>query len=74
MATQEKTGNEYIWGDIGVKLIEEKMTKNLLRWFGHILRRPLEALERRIDCMVFRKGRKRDQGHWRRSLEGSSGE
>ena len=33
MATQEKTGNEYIWGDIGVKLIEENPNPEAQKFF-----------------------------------------
>ena len=32
-----------------VALIVEKMVKSHLRWFGHVWRRPIEAIVRRVD-------------------------
>ena len=73
---EDRIHNDYIWAKIGVALIEEKMTKNRLRWFGHIQKRPQEALVERIDCMIFSrwKGEEGDQkGQWRKSLREISG-
>jgi len=50
-----------IRGKIGVASIEDKMRDARLRWFGHIRRRPRDALVKRcetIECMDYRsKGR-----------------
>ena len=58
------TRKDRIWNDvilekIGVAPIEEKMTENHLRWFGHVQRRPQEALVRRVDCMILSLGKRR---------------
>ena len=44
------------------------MTEIRLRWFGHVQRRPLEVLVRKVDQMVFRPIRK-GRGRPRRTLE-----
>ena len=31
-----KFQNDYIWKKVGVTLIEEKVTKTGLQWFGHV--------------------------------------
>ena len=36
---------------VGVAPIVEKMVESRLRWFGHVWRRPIEALVRRVDQM-----------------------
>jgi hypothetical protein len=36
---------------VGVAPIVEKLVENRLRWFGHIERRPVDAVVRRIDQM-----------------------
>ena len=41
--------NEDIRTKIGVGLIEEKMRKNCLRWFGHVRRRFTDASVRRVE-------------------------
>lgn len=46
-----------IWGNIGIKLIEGKMSKNWLRWFEHVKEGSLEA-SMRVDCMIFSHMRK----------------
>ena len=59
---KDKLQNEYIWEKVGVAPIEEKMTKVRLWWFGHVQRRPPEALIRIVDQMVFnfmKRGRER---------------
>ena len=59
---KDRLRNDYIREKIGVAPIEEKMTEGRLRWFGHVQRRPIEALVRKVDQMVFnpiRRGRGR---------------
>ena len=41
--------NECIREKVGVAPIVEKMVESRLRWFGHVWRRPAEALVRRVD-------------------------
>jgi len=36
---------------VGVAPIVEKSVENRLRWFGHVKRRPVDAVVRRIDQM-----------------------
>ena len=36
---------------VGVAPIVEKMVESRFRWFGHMWRRPIEALVRRVDQM-----------------------
>ena len=36
---------------VGVAPIVEKMVENRLRWFGHVERRPVNAVVRRVDQM-----------------------
>ena len=38
---------------IGVALIEDKIRENRLWWFGHIQRRPLEALVKKSDLLII---------------------
>ena len=44
--------NEYIREWVGVVLIEDKLRENRLRWFGHIQRRPTEAIVKRCDIVM----------------------
>jgi len=46
----------------GVEPIVEKLVENRLRWFGHVERRPVDAVVRRVDQMEeshVRRGRGR---------------
>ena len=45
---KDKIRDDCIQGDIGVMSIEEKMIENLLRWFGHMQKRPSNAPVRRV--------------------------
>ncbi|KAF1880112.1 hypothetical protein Lal_00022241 [Lupinus albus] len=47
-------GDEYtlcMTEKVGVAPIVEKMVESHLRWFGHVWRRPVEALVKRVDQM-----------------------
>jgi len=46
---RDKVRNEDIRTKIGVASIEEKMRENLLRWFGHVRRRPTDAPVRQVE-------------------------
>jgi hypothetical protein len=48
---------------VGVAPIVEKMVENRLRWFGHVERRLVDAVVRRVDQMEesqFRRGVEED--------------
>jgi len=36
---------------VGVAPIVEKLVENRLRWFGHVERRPVDVVVRRVDQM-----------------------
>ena len=44
---KDRIRNEHIREIVGVAPIEDKMRENRLRWFGHIQRKPLDALVRK---------------------------
>ena len=46
---KDKIRNEVIRNKVGVVLIEKKMRETILRWFGHVRRRHIDALVRRVD-------------------------
>ena len=45
----DKVRNENIRSLVGVASIKDKRRENRLRWFGHIGRRPTDALVRRVE-------------------------
>jgi hypothetical protein len=45
-ARRDRAWNKDIWDRVGVAIIEEKLIQYRLRWFGHVQRRPTEALVR----------------------------
>lgn len=38
--------NIFIYEQLSIALIEDKMRENHLRWYGHVLRRPMSGLKR----------------------------
>ncbi|RZB91510.1 Carbon catabolite repressor protein 4-like 2 isoform B [Glycine soja] len=52
---QDKIRNEAIRERDGVAPIVEKMVENRLRWFGHVERRPVDSVVRRVDQMERRQ-------------------
>ncbi|KAH1202990.1 RNA-directed DNA polymerase from mobile element jockey [Glycine max] len=52
---QDKIKNEAIRERVGVAPIVEKMVENRLRWFGHVERRPVDSVMRRVDQMERRQ-------------------
>ncbi|KAL5178480.1 Craniofacial development protein 2 [Glycine soja] len=52
---QDKIRNEAIRERVGVAPIVEKMVENRLRWFGHVERRPVDSIVRRVDQMERRQ-------------------
>ena len=65
---KDKIKNEDIRGKVGVAEIEGKMRENMLRWFGHVQRRPTDAPVRRCDHGTEVQGR-RGRGRPRKTLE-----
>jgi len=59
-ARKDRNRNDVTQEKIGVVPIAEKMTKNRLRWFGHVQRRSQEAPIRRVDCMFFSPGKEEE--------------
>lgn len=45
--------NETIREMVNVVLIEEKLRQNRLMWFGHIYRRPIDVVVKRVDRLVL---------------------
>ena len=63
----DKIRNEVIRDKIEVASIEDKMRDARLRWFGHIRRRPRDALVRScetMDCPDYRRRRGRTKKSW----------
>ncbi|KAH1218442.1 LINE-1 retrotransposable element ORF2 protein [Glycine max] len=52
---QDKIRNEAIRERVGVAPIVEKMVENRRRWFGHVERRPVDSVVRRVDQMGRRQ-------------------
>ncbi|RZB81212.1 LINE-1 retrotransposable element ORF2 protein isoform B [Glycine soja] len=52
---QDKIRNGAIREKVGVAPIVEKMVENRLRWFGHVERRPVDSVMRRVDQMERRQ-------------------
>ena len=54
----EKVKNEDIRSLVEIAPIEDKMRKNCLRWFGHIGRRPMDALVRMVEKIDIEQSKK----------------
>ncbi|KAG2648405.1 hypothetical protein PVAP13_1NG029600 [Panicum virgatum] len=69
---RDRVWNEVIWERVGMTPIDEKLTQHRLRWFGHVQRRPPEALVRsgvlkRVDKV--KRGRGRPKLTWDESVK-----
>ncbi|KAL5163533.1 Sugar transporter ERD6-like 16 [Glycine soja] len=64
---QDKIRNEAIRERVGVAPIVEKMVENRLRWFGHVERRPVDSVVRRVDQME-RRQTIRDRGRPKKTI------
>jgi hypothetical protein len=53
---------------VGVAAIVEKFVKNRFRWFGHVERRPVDAVIRRVDQMEESQV-KRGRGRLRETIK-----
>ncbi|CAL5409645.1 unnamed protein product [Camellia sinensis] len=63
----DRIRNECIREWVGVAPIEDKLRENRLRWFGHIQRRPTEAVVKRCDAVMV-DGSVRGRGRPRLTL------
>ena len=64
---KDKMRNEHIRGLVGVAPIQDKIRENRLRWFGHIRRRPVNAVVRKTELIIVEgniKGRGRPKLTW----------
>ncbi|KAL5131500.1 LINE-1 retrotransposable element ORF2 protein [Glycine soja] len=71
---QDKIRNKAIRERVGVAPIVEKMVENRLRWFGHVERRPVDSVVRRVDQMERRqtiRGRGRPKKTIRETMSGA---
>ncbi|KAH1208130.1 Secretory carrier-associated membrane protein 3 [Glycine max] len=64
---QDKIRNGAIRERVGVAPIVEKMVENRLRWFGHVERRPVDSVVRRVDQME-RRQTIRDRGRPKKTI------
>jgi hypothetical protein len=69
---KDRIRNENIWDMVGVAPIEKKLIQYRLRWFGHVQRRPPEALVtsvvlQRVDNV--KRGRCRPKLTWDESVK-----
>ena len=68
---KDRVRNEDIRKMVGVAPIQDKLRENRLRWFGHVQRRPTEAVVRRCDTGVAEgtsRGRGRPRLKWESSV------
>ncbi|KAF3631765.1 putative pre-mRNA-processing factor 6-like [Capsicum annuum] len=72
----DRVRNETIREKVGVTPVENKMREVRLRWFGHVMRRGMDAPVRRCERLAldgFRRGRGRPKKYWgeviRRDME-----
>jgi len=64
---KDKIRNKVIRNKVRVLPIEEKMRETRLKWFGHVRRRLIDALVRRVDEME-QVTRKRGKGRPKKTL------
>ena len=68
----DRIRNDTIRERVGVAPIVEKMVENRLRWFGHVERRPVDAVVRRVDQMEesqIKRGRGRPRKTIRETIK-----
>ncbi|KAF3616438.1 hypothetical protein FXO38_34555 [Capsicum annuum] len=64
----DEVRNEIIREKVGVVLVEEKMREVRLRWFGHVMRKSMDAQTRRCERLAldgFKRGRSRPMKYGR---------
>ncbi|PHT92341.1 Meiotic recombination protein SPO11-2 [Capsicum annuum] len=65
---KDRVRNEIIREKVGVASVENKLREVRLRWFGHVMRRDLDAPVRRCETLAmdgFRQARGRSKKYWR---------
>ncbi|XP_070020433.1 uncharacterized protein [Nicotiana sylvestris] len=63
----DRIKNEAIQDRVGVASVEDKMWESMLRWFGHVKRRSIDAPVRRCERLAMeslRRGRGRPKKYW----------
>jgi len=63
----DRIRNDTIGEKVGVAPIVEKLVENRLRWFGHVERRPVDAVVRRVD-QIEESHVKRGNGRPRKTI------
>ena len=59
---KDKIRNEYIRGAVKVDWLEMKMREGRLRWYGHIMRKDQEYIERRMmEMELLKRGKEGGQ-------------
>ncbi|PHU01504.1 hypothetical protein BC332_31291 [Capsicum chinense] len=69
----DRVRNETIREKVGVTPVENKMREVRLRWFGHVMRRGMDAPVRRCERLAldgFRRGRGRPKKYWGEGAKG----
>ncbi|KAL6549287.1 hypothetical protein OROGR_008431 [Orobanche gracilis] len=69
---KDRLRNEVIREKVRVAYIEDKMMENRLRWFGHVMRRPVDASVRRLKSwgtINIVKGRDKPKKTWIKLIE-----
>lgn len=56
---KDKIRNEHICGLVGPTPICDKIREDRLQWFGHVRRRPIDAVVRESDLLVVEQNAKR---------------
>ncbi|KAF3637054.1 UDP-glucose:glycoprotein glucosyltransferase [Capsicum annuum] len=68
----DRVRNEIIREKVGVVSVEDKMREVRLRWFGHVMRRGMDAPVRRCERLAldgFKRGRDRPKKYWREVIK-----
>ncbi|KAF3612695.1 50S ribosomal protein L2, chloroplastic [Capsicum annuum] len=72
----DRVRNENIREKVGVASVEYKMREGKMRWFGHVMRRGMDAPVHRCERLAlvgFRKGRGRPKKYWREVIRHDMG-
>jgi len=71
LTKEDKIKNEYVIGSTGVALIVDKMKKNRLKWFGHVIWKEVSKAVRTVIklSMEGRRGRGRLKKKWLNRIE-----
>ncbi|KAF3676507.1 putative pre-mRNA-processing factor 6-like [Capsicum annuum] len=68
---EDRVRNEFFREKVGVALVEAKMRKERLRWFGHMMRRSMDAPVHRCERLAldgFMRSRGRPKKYWKEMI------